>query len=87
MGWLIYNNTPQQEALMSRLNSALENSDIPQGIKDGFTQYTEARLHPSNGQVAIAIKTEDYYWPYVQAELTVAEENSIVEILTSDWFA
>lgn len=82
---IVYNNRPQQEALLNRLNIFIQASDIPQDIKDGLSSYTWVKDHPTNGKVCLVIDRSGYYWTYIESELTQAEKNSI-ETLTADWF-
>ena len=86
MGYIIYNNEPQQEATFNMLTALVKNADIPQKIKDSFKNYTEVRHHPTTSQVALYIKESDFYWPFIDAGLTQAIKNSIIPNLDSSWF-
>lgn len=81
---IIYNSAPQEEALERRLYNKIQNSDIPQNIKDGLTKSAIVITHPVNNKVFLEIQRNGYYWEYIAAELTQAEANSI-EPLTDDW--
>ena len=77
---IIYNNAPQEEALNNRLTVKIKNSSLSQEIKDGVDNYSFAIAHPVSGKVALIVDRNNFYWPYVENELTPNELNNIATL-------